>query len=84
MVDPSFFSQALMYYYHYHAIRDMDFPPHKHMAMAYKNLLADEEVLAGGATACAVSLSPDGLLSGVKSVIPQRIRVRADGTLQYG
>jgi hypothetical protein len=55
-----------MYHYDKHATTNLDFPPVKHMKQAYESLMKDNEVLAGGATACAVSLSPEGVLSGVK------------------
>lgn len=98
-VDPSFFSQALMYHYSMTArqVLGSDQPdsgsytspysnPHRSekipnnvqassgsenqplefLAKAYELLEKDGNVVAGGATACAVSLDKKGQLQGVK------------------
>ena len=64
-VDPSFFSQGLMYHYAKSARTDTP-KPLDHLRNAYKGVLNEEIITAGGATACALALDPDGSLQGVK------------------
>jgi protein phosphatase PTC7 len=70
-VDPSFFSQGLMY--HYGASARGEGPasakastPLDHLRNAYNGVLSEKIVVAGGATACGVSLNARGELMGVK------------------
>jgi protein phosphatase PTC7 len=66
-VDPSFFSQGLMYHYAQSARSGQsDNSPLDHLRRAYEGVLKEKIILAGGATACGVSVDRDGSLRGVK------------------
>lgn len=66
--DPAFFSQMLMYQYVQSVARPerAQWEPLQHLREAFKALLNDELLEAGGGTACAVTLAADGVLRGIK------------------
>ncbi|KAJ7219268.1 phosphatase 2C-like domain-containing protein [Mycena pura] len=73
-IDPSIFSQALMYYAHEHCqngkageptsgtSQEKEMTPLECMQLAYDDVLADDFVEAGSSTACLVSLNASGIL----------------------
>ena len=66
VVDPSFFSQALMYHYAKSSLRTDE--PRSILKSAYEGVLGEETVVAGSATACGVTVDSKGILRGVKWV----------------
>jgi protein phosphatase PTC7 len=64
-VDPSLFSQGLMYHYAKSARTGIP-SPLDHLRNAYRGVLNEDVVTAGGATACGIALNPNGSLQGVK------------------
>ncbi|WVQ68547.1 uncharacterized protein L199_006756 [Kwoniella botswanensis] len=59
-VDPSLFSQALCYHYSTIASQFASSSPVKILDKAYRNLLDDQRVVAGGATLVGVRLGEEG------------------------
>ncbi|WWC63571.1 uncharacterized protein I303_106175 [Kwoniella dejecticola CBS 10117] len=58
--DPSLFSQALCYHYSNTALQFASSSPQEILHKAYNALLADERVIAGGATLVGVRLGEEG------------------------
>ncbi|ORX38264.1 phosphatase 2C-like domain-containing protein [Kockovaella imperatae] len=65
VVDPSFFSQALMYHYAKSSSSLETAHPRAILKQAYERVLKEESVVAGSATACGIAVDSKGVLRGV-------------------